>query len=577
MFPFIFRTASSSAKSNREHSIPMLLNVIKKMIHFDESGKQITDKNSETSSVVANFSGQIQANLRFNLRSEFNNSSNTMKKIYEICYLFYKICYQADKDLFLSQFWLFYDPVFNLTKQKSRDDSIYRLKFLCKVVVAIVQDGEKPDEVIRILTRKEAGPSQLLELLESFLDDTLGVLLSGSTQKNQIETLKIRIINDKLEVNLYIETIPVVISAYITLLAAMNIKVEPAVMMKIKFVLCYVLISDHLLKKIVGSLEKSESKVEAYDIEKYFDDRKAVLTALNILIQNNFSFTDRELELIYRVLINLTRIGAPEYLQLIKDFCFLSLKSPGIPKDRALLELINLFPVGQVKMAGIMAGLHKAISSQEKKAVTEESDFDLEQMGDTVVGRFIQESFSVQEVSDEIKQTAIGILNLDLELSSENFSSVVVENYRRGSKTAPFIFLCLVAKCEKDLASHVVSHVMKTDFLLFYQSLISFTETVKESKEVLQKKSNDIIKVYEVSISCILDSLQTKKSEEIEKKLNLFMLCLHSLCDLVTASTNEDAKKALVQLIYCSNDFLLGKVPAKFFDDKVWPLIGNPL
>lgn len=545
------------------------------MIHFDESGKPITEKNHEDTSVVANFSGQIQANLRFNLRSEFNNSSNTMKKIYEICFLFYKVCYKNDKELFLSQFWLFYDPIFSLTKVKSRDDCIYRLKFLCKIVVLMLKEGENPEEVLRILTRKEGGPKQLLELQESFLDDTLGVLLSGNTQKNQIETLKIRIINDKLEVNLYIETIPLVISAYMMIQAAMNQKVDAQNQMKVKFVLCYVLVSDQLLKKVVSNIEKSETKVEVYDIEKYFDDRKNVISTLNILLENNFSFNERELELIYRVMINLIQIGVPEFLQLIKDFCFLSLKSPAIPKDRALLELINLFPSGQIRMAGIMAGLHKAISNQDKHSHNEESEFDLEQMGETVIQRFIQESLSLSEITEEIKLTSVSILSLDLELTSDTFSTEIIEKYRRGSKSAFCILLPLLSKCEKDTASQIIAHIIKTEFLLFYQSLISFTETVKENKASVLKHIDSLIKVYELSISCILDSLQTKKSEEAEKKLNLFMLGLQSLCDLMTESSDDTAKKSLVMLIFNSNDFLLGKIPAKFFDERVFPLISN--
>ena len=553
----------------------MLLNVIKKMIHFDESGKAISDAQNEQNSVVVNFSGQIQAILRFNLRSEFNNSSNTMKKIYEICYLFYRISYQNDKDLFLSQFWLFYDPIFTLTRQKSRDDSIYRLKYLSKIIVSMIQDGEKPEEVTRILTRKEFGVKHLLELIENFLDDTVGVLLSGNTQKNQIEVLKIRIINDKLDVNLYIETIPIVISAYIALQSALKSGITQPIQLKIKFVLCYVLISDHLLKKIVSSLDKSESKVEVYDIERYFDDRKSVLSALNILIQNNFEFNERELELIYRVLINFIRIGTPEYLQLIKEFCFLSLKSNGIPKDRALLELINLFPLGQVKMAGIMAGLHKAISSQSHQEDTQEDDFDLEQMGETVVGRFIQESLTVEEVSEEIKQTSLSILTLDFELFSDTFSAEVVDKYRKGSKTASLILLCLIAKCEKETASQIIASILKSDFLLFYQSVIIFTETVKSNQEKLASRLEDLIKVYEVCISTLLDSLQTKKTEEVEKKLNLFVLCLQSLCDLMVTLANDDRKKSLIQLIYCSNDFLLGKIPSKLFDERVYPLVSK--
>lgn len=550
----------------------MLLNVIKKMIHFDEAGSPLTSRGNEHNSIVGNFSGQIQANLRFNLRSEFNNSSNTMKKIYEICYLFYKVCYKNDKELFLSQFWLFYDPVFSLTKSKSRDDSIYRLKFLCKILGSLLKEEESVEEALRILSRKEGGPQELLDTLECFLDDTLGVLLSGSTQKSQVETLKIRFINDKLEVNLYIETIPTVIAAYMSLTTALKLKLNEKTQKKIKFVLSYVLISDHLLKKIVSSLDKTESKVEVYDIERYFEDRRSVLSSLNVLLENNFSFTEGELELIYRVLMNYIRIEVPDFLQLIKDFCFLSLKSAGIPKDRALLELINLFPSGQVKMAGIMAGLHKAISSQEKHRHSQEGEFDLDHMGETVIGRFLQESLSLNDITEEFKQSSVMILTLDFELSNDNFSKDVVEKYRKGIKSSQYIFLVLIAKCERETAVQIITSVLKSDFLLFYQSLISFTELVKENKKSLSNKTSDLIKIYEASISCILDSLQAKKSEEVEKKLNLFMLALQSLCDLMVESQDDSQKKQLILLIYASSDFLLGKIPARFFDERVLPL-----
>jgi hypothetical protein len=46
VYPFIFKTASSAIKSNREHGIPMLLFITKKMSKYDETGK-IKEKNFE--------------------------------------------------------------------------------------------------------------------------------------------------------------------------------------------------------------------------------------------------------------------------------------------------------------------------------------------------------------------------------------------------------------------------------------------------------------------------------------------------------------------------------------------------
>lgn len=41
VYPFIFKTASSTIKSNREHGIPMLLFLTKKMAKYDEEGRLI--------------------------------------------------------------------------------------------------------------------------------------------------------------------------------------------------------------------------------------------------------------------------------------------------------------------------------------------------------------------------------------------------------------------------------------------------------------------------------------------------------------------------------------------------------
>lgn len=194
----------------------MLLYIIKKMIHFDEKGRLIQEKNAEHQSLVNNFAGQIQANLRFNFKSEFNNSAHTMKKIFEVCYYFYKICYKNDRELFLSQFYLFYDPVFGLGKQKTRDDSIVRLGYLSEIIVNLVEE-ERPEVVVQMLTRKDHSLSDLAVVLEAFIQDVLSIVVSQNSQKSSIESLHIKIINDMLDPNMYIETIPQVIRAFVSL------------------------------------------------------------------------------------------------------------------------------------------------------------------------------------------------------------------------------------------------------------------------------------------------------------------------------------------------------------------------
>lgn len=555
----------------------MLLNVIKKMIHFDETGRLIEQSNNEHNSVVNNFSGQIQAILRFNFRSEFNNSSNTMKKIYEISYLFYKICYKNDKDLFLSQFWLLYDPIFTLTKQKSREDSIYRLRFLSQTLVRLVQDEESSEETLKLLTRKESGPGELLILLEDFLEDTLGVLMSINTQKSQIENLKIRLLNDKMDVGVYIETIPVAISAYVALKSLARTKISEKNERKIKFILSYILVSDSLLRKIVSSLEKMESKAETYDIEKYFEDRKSILSAFNLLVKNNFAFESSELELVYQVMINLIKVGMPEHLKLIKDFCFLALKSSNFPKDRPLLELINQFPKGQVRMAAIMAGLYKAISSQKVEQTEDGSMFDLNLMGETVVYRFVHESTQEEVLSEEMKATLVAILSLDFEVA---YKSVVMDwlaKYRSDNRMSSCIYFGLLAKLHTEIASELLVQHLKTDFEMVFSGLVSFSEIVKINKEALLNREQSVVSVFEVCISGILDSLQSKKTEEAQKKLNLVLLCIQTLCDFLAKSSNEQTKKSLIMLTFSANDFLLQKIPAKFFEDKVLCLIGSLL
>lgn len=192
----------------------MLLYVMEKMVDFNEKGYKISPEQPDQSSLVNNFAAQIQAILRFNFQSEQNNSSNTMKKIYEIFYLFFKISYKTDKELFTSQFNMFLDPMYNLLQTKSRDDSISRLKVLSKIIYELSESKSTRNDVLELLARKGNSHKQMLLIFEGFIQDTSSIILSSNSQSNQSEVLTIKIINDKLDMSLYLDTIKHVIESY---------------------------------------------------------------------------------------------------------------------------------------------------------------------------------------------------------------------------------------------------------------------------------------------------------------------------------------------------------------------------
>lgn len=79
VYPFIFKTASSTVKSNREHGIPMLLFLTKKMAKYDEEGVALSKtivtsaelksglEKVQADSLVQNYSAQLNSIIRYNL------------------------------------------------------------------------------------------------------------------------------------------------------------------------------------------------------------------------------------------------------------------------------------------------------------------------------------------------------------------------------------------------------------------------------------------------------------------------------------------------------------------------------
>jgi hypothetical protein len=583
VFPFIFRTASSSAKSNREHSIPMLLNTMQKMIHIDEKGEQISKKdptlnvqaggsrtNTAHLSIVNNFAGQIQAILRFNFKSEFNNSSNTMKKIFEICYLFFRVVYLNDKDLFLTQFYLFLDPVFQLPKKKSRDDSMTRLRYLAKIIVALSEIEQDKSNTISILTRKEGGVPELKAIFWAFIEDITGVLLSSNNQKTQVEGLQLKIVNDKLDFIQYVETLPHAICAFVSLQSLTESDIPAAQLKQIKFLMSFAFVSDTLAKKMATSIDKLEANSKSYDIFKYFDNRRVLFKTMNLLVKSGFEFTTNELEFFFKIYLNFLRLDNKQFLDLLKEFCMLLLKSPKIPKDKTLLEFINEFPAASVKMSTIMADLHRVISKTINADWAEE---ELHQMAETVSRRFIEESIEDTENLEEIKQNLIILLEMDNQISPKLISEIRAA-HKRGAINAPLVYLALLSKCPHQEALAELMEVSKTDLELFFQSIVSLSELMN-MKEIRKVAQRSLIRVIQWATQALLSSLHTPKIDFLEKRANLLLLALRTQALLLLTVGSKEEKVIIIQLIYAANQFLLEKIPQKFFEDTVVKLIGR--
>ena len=342
------------------------------------------------------------------------------------------------------------------------------------------------------------------------------------------------------------------------------------------------MVSDHMLKKVINTIEKSEAKetkTEVYDMARYFESRKVLIKTANLLVSHGFKFEVKELEFIYRAFLNYIEISMwiviienHEFLQLLKDFCLLALRSPKFPKDRSLLEIIDQFPPGVVKMSTIMADLHKYISSKQGEN-SDEDEFDLEEMGETVVKRYIDESINEFDMIDEIKSNLKSILNLDFELDNIDLLTPIVSAHREDNQNAAIMFMALVSKHKRNVAQTILLEVIRSDFELFFQSLICFSEMTIEKQTSSLQRSDDIIKLYEVSFCILLQTLQMKKTENSDKKINLLMLCVRSISHLVSDSSNKNKKKIGIQLVFTLNDFLLGKIPTKFLEDTVLKII----
>ena len=225
-------------------------------------------------------------------------------------------------------------------------------------------------------------------------------------------------------------------------------------------------------------------------------------------------------------------------------------------------------------MSPIMADLHKYISSKQSD-YEEDEEFDLAGMGETVVARYIEESIAETRQIEEIKKNLISILNLDFELQEPALLRPVIEAHKDNGQTAAIMFFPLLAKHHRATTTAVLLEVIKSNFELFYQSLISFSDIAEQILKEPFEHTDDLIKTFEIAFTVLLQTLQTKKSENSDKKINLLMLCVKSLSLLNTKSGSKKNKKVIIQLVFTLNDFLLGKIPQRFFEETVVKMIGT--
>lgn len=225
-------------------------------------------------------------------------------------------------------------------------------------------------------------------------------------------------------------------------------------------------------------------------------------------------------------------------------------------------------------MSSIMADLHKYISSKQA-GCEEDEEFDLAGMGETVVARYIEESITETKQIEEIKKNLVAILNLDFELHDSALLRPVLDAHKENAQAASIMFFALLAKHQRATATAVLLEVIKGNFELFYQSLISFSETAEQVLKSPFEHADDLTKTFEIAFAVLLQSLQTKKSEHSDKKINLLMLCGKSLALLAAKSASKKNKRVAIQLVFTLNDFLLGKIPPKFFEETVVKVIGR--
>lgn len=130
VYPFIIKMASSSSKSHREYGIPMLLYITKKMIAYNEEGLPLSKHQEAHDSLVQNYSAQLQAIIRDNLKTGDSNRASVMRKVHELFYYFYLVTYRNDPEMFFSQFNLFLRPTTLIEKELFRNDVYSRIKYL---------------------------------------------------------------------------------------------------------------------------------------------------------------------------------------------------------------------------------------------------------------------------------------------------------------------------------------------------------------------------------------------------------------------------------------------------------------
>lgn len=544
----------------------MLLYVIKKMIIFDETGVKIEDSKSAHLSLVNNFAGQIQAILRFNFKSEANNSSNSMKKIYEICYLFLKVCYKNDRDLFLSQFNLFVDPVLALRNKRSREDSISRITFLGKMISKLAQLEESKDDLKAILCRNPDNYSVLKLTLEGFIDDFLTVVLAPNSSKSQLDNLNIKIINDKLDTNLYLGSILSVMQGYLTLLEIWQDKAALAIQKKIKFILSFLSCSDHIIKKTHSKIVEG-SPVDNYEIHSFLATRKPLLKLLHSLVNNAFEFSSEELAFIYKILMTYIKIGGDEYSKVLKNILTSLVSSPHAPKDLVFFELIQAYSASSPKNISLMCSLYQHLQNEGKE---EESKTKVK-LGDTILEKLIDQA----QQEDFDQENFFLLLNTRTASSSKPLAEKFLKFF--GSKQNGNLLVPILSNFSSKVRLGLVPVMITLDLLWLLTALTEFFDYYPK-KDVSKINTGD--KLLETTRDIVLHTAQTLGDREPvsqQRKISIILTGLKLMSHLVLRNSTRQNKKLVVLLIFSFNSVLYQKMNTKYLEETALCITGKHL
>lgn len=249
VYPFIFKMASGVSKSHRDHGVPMLLYITKKMVLYNEEGYLLAKKDQEHLSLVQNYSAQLQAILRYNLKEEANNRANIMRKIHELFYYFYKVTYRNDSELFLSQFDLFLIPTLAIPNGSFRSDIYSRIKYLALLLC------EGDAELISRITEKQGYP-YWASIFKHVIEDSTTLIFSGKLKK-----ARPFIVNRRYELPNYSHCLLESIRAFLKIIQLDQeeglLEDDDHTLELIKFLSSYLMPSTTSVKKMQMSLEKS--------------------------------------------------------------------------------------------------------------------------------------------------------------------------------------------------------------------------------------------------------------------------------------------------------------------------------